>query len=164
MAKFQFRGLDEYAEYLQKIQKNTPEILGKGVYEMAGVIADEVRKNIEAISAVDDTYNMVAYKKGFKSRLSHRQKEGLLTGFGIAEMEDKNGYLNVKLGFEGYNDVATKKYPKGQPNVLVARSLNSGSSYMDKIPFMRNAVNRKQKDAVERAKVVIDEEIAKIED
>ena len=49
MAKFQFRGMEEYAEYLQKIQKNTPEILEKGVYEMAGVIADEVKKNIEAI-------------------------------------------------------------------------------------------------------------------
>ena len=163
MAKFQFRGLDEYAEYLQKIQKNTPEILGKGVYEMAGVIADEVRKNIEAIPSVNDTYNIIAYKKGTKSRLSHRQKEGLKDSFGIATMKYDDGYLNVKLGFDGYNSVETEKYPQGQPNALVARSLESGTSYMDKVPFIRNAVNRKREDAITRAKLLIDEEIYAIE-
>lgn len=160
---FQFKGLEEYAEYLQKIQKNTPKIIGKGVYEMAAVVADEVRKDMQGLSSVDNEYNVIAYKTGKKARLSHEQKEGLLEGFGISPMEEKSGYYHVKLGFDGYNSVKTKKYPKGQPNVLIARSLNSGTSMMDKIPFMRNAVNRKRKDAIEKGKLVIDEEIAKFD-
>lgn len=163
MAKYQFKGLDEYAAYLEKIQKNTPEILGRGVYEMAGVVADAVRKNIEALPAVTDAYNIKAYKEGYKSKLSQRQKQGLLDGFGISTMEEESGYLHVKLGFDGYNDVKTKKYPKGQPNVLVARSLESGSTYMDKKAFVRPAVRSSEKRAVEKCKVTIDEEIAKIE-
>ena len=40
--------MDEYAAYLQRIGKNTREILGAGVYAMANTVADAVRKNIEA--------------------------------------------------------------------------------------------------------------------
>lgn len=163
MAKCQFKGLEEYARYLQKIQKNTPEILGKGVYEMAGVVADQVKSNIEALPAVNDLYNIRAYREGKKSKLSKKQKQGLINGFGISTMEKDNGYLNVKLGFDGYNDVITKKYPKGQPNVLVARSIESGTSYMDKTPFMRPAVSAAEKKAIEKCKITIDKEIAKIE-
>lgn len=163
MAKYQFRGLEEYARYLEKIQKNAWNYLSKGVYEMAGIVADEVKQRINALPTVNDAYNIKAYREGTKSKLSKRQKQGLQESFGITHMQDEKGYLHVKLGFDGYNDVVTDTYPQGQPNVLVARSAESGSSYMDKTPFIRPAVNSSEKRAVERCKVVIDEEIAAIE-
>lgn len=61
MAKYQFKGLDEYAQYLQKIGKNTREICGAGVYAMADIVADKVRQNITTLPAVNDVENMKAY-------------------------------------------------------------------------------------------------------
>ncbi len=163
MAKYQFKGLDEYAQYLQKIGKNTPEILGAGVYAMADIVADKVRQNITALPAVNDVENMKAYKQNDKSHLSIKQKKGLLDGFGISPMQNDNGYLNVKLGFDGYNAVQTKTYPKGQPNALIARVVESGSSYMDKTPFIRPAVSATQKEAVEKCKEEIDTKIKSLD-
>ena len=57
-------------------------------------------------------------------------------------MRDDNGFLNVKLGFEGYNSQVTTKYPGGQPNSLIARSVNAGTSFRQRIPFIDNAVNQ----------------------
>ena len=68
----------------------------------------------------------------------------------------------MKLGFDGYNKVKTRKYPQGQPNAMIARAVESGSSVRKKNPFIRRAVNDTQKQAVEKGKQVADEEIAKI--
>lgn len=159
MAWIKFKGMDEYMRELQKLGKNTDEILGAGVYAMAGVIADEARKNMEALPAIPDEINMKLHAFSDRSELTEKQKAGLLESFGVSPMESNNGYRNVKLGFDGYNDVKTKKYPKGQPNALIARTLESGSTYMKKRPFIRPAINKKKKEAMEKCKTTIDEKI-----
>ena len=96
------------------------------------------------------------------SRLSDPEKQGLLDGFGVSAMQNEGGYLNVKLGFDGYNSVKTKKYPQGQPNALIARVTNSGSSYRQKTRFLDKAVAATQKQAETAAQAKIDEKIKAI--
>lgn len=139
MAKWTTHGLDEYAAYLQRLGKNTKEIIGVGVYEMANVVADEIRKGIESLPS----------KTGVT-------KQGLEEGFGISPMQDDNGYLNVKAGFDGYNQ-------NGVPNVLMARIFESGTSTTPKHPFVRPAVNRSQKEALKKGQMAIDAKIYAIE-
>lgn len=160
MATLRFRGLDEYLQKLQRMQKNTPGLLTRITYEMAGIIADEVKRNIDALPAEPDTEALKAYAEGRKAPLTISQKRGLQQGFGISPMEESDGYFNVKLGFDGYNDTKTNKYPRGQPNVMIARSLESGSSVWDKHPFVRPAVNRKRKEAEQRAQQMINEALS----
>lgn len=162
MAKYQFRGLEEYARYLQQIGANTPEICGKAVYAMAGVVADEVRKNMAELPTVTEAEALAAYRAKETTELTAAQKKGLEEGFGISPMQNDAGYWNVKLGFDGYNKVKTRKYPNGQPNAMIARSVESGSSVRLKNPFIRKAVNATQKAAVKKGMQVADEEIAKI--
>ena len=81
---------------------------------------------------------------------------------GIAKFETDNGNVQTSVGFNGYNDIKTKKYPNGQPNQLIARVIESGSSYMDKTPFVRPAVNKVRKKAQEAMEEVIDEEFRQI--
>ena len=57
----------------------------------------------------------------------------------------------------------TKTYPKGQPNALIARVVESGSSYMDKTPFIRHAVSATQKEAIEKCKEEIDKKIKSLD-
>ena len=155
------KGLDSYISYLQKIDAVTDEAIGEAVYEMAKVVADSVRSGIQALPTVSNQANIATYKKGY-SRLSDEEKQGLLDGFGVSPMQDDNGYRNVKLGFDGYNSVKTKKYPKGQPNALIARVTESGSSYREKTPFIRPAVNASKKQAEQAGQMKIDEKIAAI--
>lgn len=155
------KGLDNYIAYLQSIEAVTDEMIGEAVYDMAKVVADKVRANIEALPAVSNEANIATYREGY-SRLSDEEKQGLLDGFGVSPMQDDGGYINVKLGFDGYNSVKTKKYPKGQPNALIARVTESGSSYREKTPFIRPAVNAARKPAEKAGQAKIDEKIKSI--
>ena len=155
------KGLDNYIAYLQSINAVTDEMIGEAVYDMAKVVADKVRINIQALPAVPNAANIATYRQGY-SRLSEPEKQGLLDGFGVSPMQDDNGYRNVKLGFDGYNSVKTKKYPQGQPNSLIARVTESGSSYREKTPFIRPAVNAARKPAEKAGQAKIDEKIKSI--
>lgn len=162
MAKFTVgKGLDNYIAYLQKINLASEDMVGEAVYAMAKVVADKVRANIEALPAVSNAANIATYKQGV-SRLSEPEKQGLLEGFGVSAMQNDDGYMNVKLGFDGYNKVKTKKYPNGQPNALIARVTNSGSSYRQKTRFVDKAVAATRKPAEEAGQAKIDERIKAI--
>ena len=155
------KGLDSYISYLQRIDAVTDEAIGEAVYEMAKVVADSVRSGIHALPTVSNQANIATYKKGY-SRFSDEEKQGLLDGFGVSPMQDDNGYFNVKLGFDGYNSIKTREYPKGQPNALIARVTESGSSYREKTPFIRPAVNATRKSAEKAGQAKIDEKIRSI--
>ena len=155
------KGLNNYIAYLQSIEAVTDEMIGEAVYDRAKVVADKVRANIEALPAVSNEANIATYREGY-SRLSEPEKQGLMDGFGVSPLQDDSGYLNVKLGFDGYNSIKTKKYPQGQPNALIARVTESGSSYREKTPFIRPAVNAARKPAEKAGQVKIDEKIKSI--
>lgn len=163
MAKFQFNGMKEYAEYLQRIGANTKEICGVGVYAMAEVVANKIRENLDALPTVDEAEALAAYREKRKTSLTSAQKKGLQEGLGVSPMENDNGYWNVKVGFDGYNKVKTRKYPNGQPNVMIARATESGSSVREKTPFVRTAVTAATKPAIQAGQAAIDEEIKKKE-
>lgn len=163
MAKFQFNGMKEYAEYLQRIGANTKEICGVGVYAMAEVVTNKIRENLDALPTVDEAEALAAYREKRKTSLTSAQKKGLQEGLGVSPMENDNGYWNVKVGFDGYNKVKTRKYPNGQPNVMIARATESGSSVREKTPFVRPAVTAATKPAIQAGQTAIDEEIKKKE-
>lgn len=162
MAKMTMQGTEEYALKLSKLGVSMEAVAGKAIYAAADIVADKIKSNLDALGTVTEAENTAAYKSGVKSGLSKRQKAGLKESFGIASMQKDNGYYNVKLGFDGYNHVKTRKYPKGQPNQLIARVTESGSEYMDKQPFIRTAINATRKAAQEKMQSVIDEETKKI--
>lgn len=162
MAKFTSKGINEYVAYLQKVGQSTDEAVEKAVYAMADVVANKVRSNIQALPTVSNEANVATYRQGY-SRLSEAEKQGLLDGFGISRMQDENGFRNVKLGFDGYNSVKTKKYPKGQPNVLIARVTESGSRYRVKSPFVRTAVTASRSAAIEAGQEAFDKVVKGLE-
>lgn len=161
MAKFEVKGMNEYIAQLQRVGRATEEVVGAAVYAMAGVVADKVRANLQALPTVTNEENKETYKKGY-SKLSDIEKEGLLDGFGISHLQDDNGFKNVKLGFDGYNGVKTRKYPSGQPNALIARVTESGSPYREKTPFIRTAVSSARSSALKVGKAAADEKLEQV--
>lgn len=131
------------------------------MYAMADVVANAIRSNIQSLPAnTTEEDNIKAYKRGEKSRLTDKEKNGLLEGFGVSPMKNDMGFIHVKLGFDGYNSVKTKKYPSGHPNALIARITESGSPYRDKTPFVRTATAKTKDPAIQAAQSVIDKKLS----
>ena len=161
MASFKFVGLDEYAQMLSKLAQSDTirAVCGATIYAGADIVADKMREGIGAIPTIDE--KEIGDSANKLRGITAAQKEGLEESFGIAPMGYENGYYHVKLGFDGYNSVKTKKYPNGQPNSLIARSVNSGTSFRQKIPFVDSAVRRTKSSAEQAMKKKFDEEIKK---
>jgi len=136
MARMTIKGLDEYALKLSKFGKDAPEIAKKVVMAGANPIADEIRKELE------------------KNLAGSKYSTGdLLDSFGIAPPDiDSMGNTNTKIGFDGYDR-------KGVPNALKARAMESGTSTQPKRPFVRPAVNRVKKKAIEEMGKTLDIEL-----
>ena len=100
------KGMDEYLSQLGNLETSAPETIEKAVYQGASVIADAIKDNIRKLPVDDKRQDKV-------STLKSIQKKGLIDSFGIAKMRNDNGYVNVKAGFDGYNGLKSKKYPKG---------------------------------------------------
>ena len=162
MATIRFSKLRDYELMLGKIGDASKDICGAAIYEGAKIIADEVKANLESLKTVSDAAAIQAAKKEEATYLTIRAKKWLIKSFGVTPMtQDGDGIYNVKLGFDGYNDVKTKKWPKGQPNQLIARACESGSSAMIKQPFFREAVQKTKRKAEARMAEVLDEKIKK---
>lgn len=159
MARFEFGGIDTYIKQLNKLQQSTKDdVVGKTVYAGAAVVADSVRRAIQALPVGDGR----AQGGGLVDTVTLPQKAGLLDGFGISRMKDDDGFVNVKLGFAGYNATRTKRYPRGQPNALIARSVNSGTTFRKKTKFVDKAVNSAKKAAEAAMDAACSREIEKI--
>lgn len=158
MAKLKFKGIDEYVAQLQKLQNMSDESIGRAVYAGAAVVADAVKQAIRDLP-VDER----AAKDGdMLQGISRIQKAGLIDGFGIAPLRNENGYMHVKLGFDGYNGVKTKSYPQGQPNSVIARSINSGTSFRQRIPFMDQTVLNNKDRCERKMQETFDKELQKL--
>lgn len=141
MAKLSVTGLGNCEKMLNELEGSTRKICGMAIYDGAAVVADKVKQNLQALKTDTEKRAMNDFQNGKKLTLSPLQKQGLIDGMGISKMDYSGGGWNVQISFHGYNKVITKKYPRGQPNILIARSLNKGTSYLNKQPFMTSAVS-----------------------
>ena len=153
MPTFKLKGFDDYIRRLEHLESYTHNHIGKAIYGGAELVADNVKRALRGIPV--DNSKQVAYR----SSINSIQKDGLIESFGIAPLRTDNDFINVKLGFDGYNNFTTFTYPDGQPNVMIARSLESGTSFMPKNPVISNACKEKRKDCIEKMKTILEKEI-----
>lgn len=158
MATFKFEGVNDLVAQYQKLADDTEKVIGAAIYKGAGVVMKEVVGAVEGIS----TDNRFGTAENPTSGPSSIQKEGLRHSLGIAKMRNDGGFWNVKIGFDGYNRVKTKTWPQGQPNMMVARSIESGTSWMRKQPFMRHAEQSAKGPCEKAMSETVDKEIQKI--
>lgn len=164
MGKITVNGLQEYSLMLSRLSEKTEEIAGKALYAGADIVADKVKENIRALPSVPDVEGIKAWKAKKPAPITVSAKRGLLESMGIASHRTGlDGNRDTIVGFDGYNDIKTKKYPNGQPNRLIARSIDSGSSISSAHPFMRPAANAVRKQAQKKMGEVIEEEIEKLQ-
>lgn len=162
MAKVEMRGMDAYLSELRKLGENTAPVCKAAVYAGAKVVADEMKRATQALDRVTDAEAMAAWHEGRPVKISVSQKIGLVKSLGIAPITDKYGVVSTKIGFDGYNDVKTKRWPNGQPNALIALACESGSSAMIKQPFVRPMLKRVEAAALEAMEQAANKKLEKL--
>lgn len=151
---------DEFTLKLKNLGKELEKVAKKAVFAGAEIIADQVKQNLVALP--EEEFRRLKKDEQFKG-VPVQQKNDLIESFGITKMGyDKYGVMHVKFGFDGYGKYKSKKYPKGLPNDLLARSIESGSSVRAKTPFFRKAVAAKKAEAQRKMEEIINEEFNKI--
>ena len=145
LATIKFKKGDEYALRLSKLETGAEGIAKKALYAGAGVVADRIKNNLGSVPKIP------AY-----------QKNDLMNGFGITPMRNGGGMWDVHIGFDGYGSRPTANYPRGKPNQMIARAIESGTSFRPKTPFVRPAINSSRAAALAEMQRTIEEELNKI--
>lgn len=149
-------GIDAYIADLTKLFNDSEEICKRSAYEGARIVADKCRAGIEGLPV-----RSYSKRSGMVSGVTASQKEGLLAGLGIAHFRNDGGFINVKIGMDGYNSTRTNQFPNGQPNALIIRSLESGTSFRSRNPVITRATNSAKGAAEAAIQKQMDEEIKK---
>ena len=145
MATLRLKGMDEYISRLNKLTAHTEDTMKRAVYAGADKIADAVRLSMVGIPVQDEYVNKGEMRTGVKAE----DKEKIQLGLGIAKIRNESGSVNTKVGF-------------ARGVVGMARKVESGTSYMQKYPFVRRAVNKARQAAMQEMAKVFDEETKKL--
>ncbi len=147
--------ISDIMERYRKAGNNVNSVCKVAVYKGAKYMADEIKRELKALPVVDGKNGKPPYvHKGKKlESISSIQKKDLIKSFGISKFNNDSGRLTVKLGFDGYGSYATKKHLNGIPNQLLIRSLEKGTSFLNKNNVVTRTVN-KSKNKVE--KIIVD--------
>lgn len=133
MSKSKVIGVEEWSKQLDALGKEADGICKMAVYNGAKAVADEVKAAIGTIPVYDPKTDR------HPCGATAAEKAGLLSGMGIARMQSSGEGWDTTIGFDGYNSEKTEKYPKGHPNSMIARAINSGTSWLRKYPFITRA-------------------------
>lgn len=147
-------GLTEISNKLEALAESAPAVAAKALYEGAGVMANEIRNKAEAIQT-----EPFWYAQNGSTRLpSPEEKEILLNAAaGIAKFRKDGTEVDTSVGFQnsGYAQLKGKTVPVP----VIANSINSGTSFMQKQPFIRKASSSGGKKALAIMEAVIEKNL-----
>lgn len=163
MAKIEFTGIWEYSKVLEALENESESIIKSAVYKGAALVADEIKNGIKSLPIQEGENGLppMGTPENKLHGVSRRQKADLIDSFGLAPIENDGGYIQTKAGVSGYGTVPTKKYPNGVPNVMLMRSIESGTTFREKNPIFRKATNKARKRAEAVMEAEIDEQLRK---
>ena len=155
-----YDAIDKWVKALEDLTDGSEKMCKRAIYDGAKVVGDEMKRQIETIPVVEEGRSK--HEKVFTGA-TRAQIDGLIESMGLPKMKKTEIGLNTKIGFDGYNSVKTKKYPKGQPNMMIARSINSGTSFRNKFPFVERAAQNAESRAVTAMSRSLQESIRVVE-
>ena len=168
----QWEGCDELLRQMDKLPEKAAEIASKALFEGAGVMADAVGRAVQGIATEPFKYA----KGGKKRKPSPEEKQIVMQAqHGVAKFKNTGLKIQTSVGFQksGYGkitwnhartNIRTKyKLAKSGKNMvhasqgtgasmkpvpLIVNSINHGTSFMEKQPFLRKAFSQNQGAAV----------------
>lgn len=138
----QVTGLDELLQKLEKLPETADKVAAEALYEGAGVVADQVSRAVRGIAV-----EPFRYAAGGRTRYPSPEERAIVEGApkGVAKFRRDGTSINTSIGFQnaGYAVLGRKV----KPVPLIANSINSGTSFMKKQPFLRKAFSQSKSKA-----------------
>lgn len=135
-------GLDQLAKMLAELGNKAQEVASGALFDGAGIVADAMNNGIRSIRT-----ESFKYAKDGQTRLpSPQEKAALDRKVGIAKFRKSGSEVDTLIGISygsGYTQISGKQ----KPVAVIARSINSGTSFMQKQPVFRRAKSQSQKKA-----------------
>ncbi len=142
--KMRTEGMEELSGMLREMGESAESVASMALYDGAGIMADEIKKGAEGIKTAPFKYA----GPGRTRMPSPEEKAVVLSaeGMGISRFKKDGDGVETSVGYAsaGYAEMAGKTVPIP----LIANSINSGTSFMQKQPFIRKAVNSGGKKAM----------------
>ena len=147
-------GMAEISEMLTTMQEKAPAVAAMGLYEGAGIMADAITDGAKQIRTEPFHYAAVP---GVTTRLpSPEEKEIVLNASaGIAKFNKSGTEVDTSVGFRNAGYAMLKG--KVVPIPKIVNAINSGTSFMRKQPFVRQAARRATPKATEAIRSKIEE-------
>ena len=127
-------GMEELQQMLQGMAENAPKAAASALYEGAGVMRGEMEKQAKMIRT-----EPFKYAANGQTRLPSPEEKAVVErgAIGVAKFHKDDDGCDTSVGFSntGYAMLAGKRVPIP----LIANSINSGTSFMQKQPFVRKA-------------------------
>ena len=146
-------GVEEISRMLNQLGEKAQAVASKALYDGAGIMAKEIANRVHGIDTAP-----FKYASGGETRMPSPEEKAVVESagaVGIAKFDKNGSEVQTSVGYNrsGYAMMVGKRVPVP----LIANSINSGTSFMRKQPFVRKAVNR----ASSRASAAIRESIEK---
>ena len=166
----QVDGLKELAGKLDKLPEKAADVAALALYDGAGVVADAVSRGVQGIST-----EPFRYAAGGRKRKASPEEKAILQQApkGVAKFKKNTLNVSTSVGFQnsGYSAITWNhartnirtKYKvddsgqakhasvgsgvSSKPVPLIVNSINSGTSFMEKQPFLRKAFSQSKKAA-----------------
>ena len=151
-------GVEEISRMLNQLGEKAQAVASKALYDGAGIMAKEIANRVHGIDTAP-----FKYASGGETRMPSPEEKAVVESagaVGIAKFDKNGSEVQTSVGYSrsGYAMMVGKRVPIP----LIANSINSGTSFMQKQPFIRKAVAGGGPKASEAMRGKIEEEIGKI--
>ena len=149
--KMDTTGLDELSRMMANLSNRAQDVASAALFDGAAVMADAMNRAVSSIRT--ETFRYAP--EGQTRKPSPQEKAALDRKVGIAKFRKNGSDVDtvIGVGISGYTQVAGKQ----KAVAVIARSINSGTSFMQKQPVFRKAYSQ-TKAAAEAAIVAKAEE------
>ena len=148
-------GLETISMMLQNLGDKAEGIASRGLFEGAGIMADEIRKEAAGIRTGPG-----ASRESARYATQEEKQIVMNAAAGIAKFKKNGTEVDTSIGFRnaGYAEINGKRVPIPK----IVNAINSGTSFMHKQPFVRKAANRAKERASEAIRASIEADLNKI--
>ena len=148
-------GMAEISETLSKLEDKAPGAAARALYKGAGIMAEEIKKGAEQIQTAP-----FRYVRDGASRLPSPEEKAIVlaAGAGIAKFDKNATEVNTSVGYKASGYAYLKG--KQKPVPLIVNAINSGTSFMQKQPFIRKAAKSGGSKAIQVMKDSIEQDFS----
>ena len=148
-------GMETISMMLQNLGDKAEGIASRGLFEGAGIMADEIRKEAAGIRTGPG-----ASRESARYATQEEKQIVMNAAAGIAKFKKNGTEVDTSIGFRnaGYAEINGKRVPIPK----IVNAINSGTSFMHKQPFVRKAANRAKERASEAIRASIEADLNKI--